>query len=86
VDASWNDAGIVLVLLDTAQEGDLLFFVVLWVSLLSYDVAPITAEHSVRLPAAGLAIGEKGNVKALHRPQEQRLHDWKHLPLGGICW
>jgi hypothetical protein len=29
VDASWNDAGIVLVLLDTAQEGDLLFFVVL---------------------------------------------------------
>jgi hypothetical protein len=85
VDGARDEAGVVLVLLDAAQEGGLLA-PLLALRLPPHDVAPIAAEHGVRLPTACLPVRQQGHVEPLHGPSQQWLHQREHFPLRGLLF
>jgi hypothetical protein len=82
MDSSGNESSVILVLLYAAQESGL-FPSLLALRLSSYDVAPVTAEHRVRLAASSLSVGEECDIESFHNFGEERFNEGKHFALGG---
>lgn len=63
---SRDDSGIVLILFNTAKEGGLCLFSLIFHSTFSSDdVAPIAAEHGMSLATACLSIGHDSHIETL---------------------
>lgn len=84
VDASWDDACMILVLFHISEEGHLLHFVIVPRGLTPDDVVPIASEHGVCLSASRLPIGEQRDVEPFHSLEQQRFYDVKDLSLCGL--